>query len=123
MANDPPTDISVVMQQRLTMQESGGVKASILAEGILSAFLENDIMLVDRPEDTDNVDDMMALLYNLPSETDRDCQQSSRNGQNTTCTKPCRGRSPPFSNQTQVSPLSTHHGTIHSPAFLSHCSN
>eukprot|EP00957_Ditylum_brightwellii_P135739 10351160-Ditylum_brightwellii.AAC.1 len=54
------------------MQESGGVKASILADSVSFALLENDIMPVDRPEDTDNVDNTMALLYDLPSETDRD---------------------------------------------------
>eukprot|EP00957_Ditylum_brightwellii_P211999 15366842-Ditylum_brightwellii.AAC.2 len=60
------------LQRRLTMQELGGIKASILADSVSFAFLENDIMLVDRPEDTDNIDDTMVLLYDLPSETEKD---------------------------------------------------
>eukprot|EP00957_Ditylum_brightwellii_P037456 2833240-Ditylum_brightwellii.AAC.1 len=52
--------------------QSGGAKASILADSVSFAFLENGITPVDRPEDTDNEDSTMALLYDLPSETDRD---------------------------------------------------
>eukprot|EP00957_Ditylum_brightwellii_P184416 14046984-Ditylum_brightwellii.AAC.1 len=60
------------LQQRLTMQKSGGIKASILVNSVSFAFLENNITLVDRPDDTDNINDTMALLYDLPSETDKD---------------------------------------------------
>eukprot|EP00957_Ditylum_brightwellii_P116470 8884124-Ditylum_brightwellii.AAC.1 len=60
------------LQQRLTMQESGRIKASILTGSVSFAFLENDITLVDRPDDTDNINDTMTLLYDLPLETDKD---------------------------------------------------